>query len=905
MTDCDLGAACDYVELHARSAFSFLRASSLPEDLAHAAAASGHRIFGLADVGGLYGIPRFHAIARRQGLRPLVGAELDVEGGGRVALLCEDRGGYKNLCRLLTLGHARAWKDACRVTPAQLADLRLGLVALSAGTPRHLVLLAEHLGTERLFAEVQRHMDPSQERENRRRIDAARARGLRVVASGGVRHASPEGKPLFDALTCIRLKTTLDAAGRHLSRNAERHVRPPRQIAAIFRDLPEAVRLTREIADRCAYTLDDLGYELPEPQFLHAASLDGELWHRTMDGARRRYGGAGSARWPKAIAQLERELALIAKLGLAGYFLIVHDMVLFCGRESVLVQGRGSAANSAVCYALGITAVDPVQMNLLFERFLSEERTDSTGHKAWPDIDLDLPSGDQREKVIQHGYQRYGSSGAAMTANVITYRARSASREIGKVLGLPEEELDRLSKLLPHFEFTTDSDSLQNRAREAGLAVGDRRVGLYLQLCRQIAGLPRHLGQHSGGMNIARARLDARQDGGAVGQGRLRRPGDHQDRPARVGHDGGARAGDSAGARPRRRRAGPGAASARRSRRLPAAADRRHRRRLPGRIARADGDLAAHAAGPFLRHRGGGRDHPPRPHRRADGQSVPGTARGTREALGAASFALAGARADPGRSPLPGAADADRDDRREFHRGRGGRAAPRDGQQAQRGADEAHRAAAAGGDDGQWDHAQGAGRDRPEHHLVRAVRISREPCRVVRADRVRERISQGAPPARVLRGDAQLLADGLLQPGHAGEGRAASGSAGPAHRRGPQRLAVHAGTDGSRRGAAAAARVAVRARAAGSGGEEDRRGAGAGAVRQHRGSRGTGGAAAGRAVGAGGDRRAGVGAGAGRRRVSHPPGGALAGGGGVAAWVRPVRAGGAAGGRSADVRPGG
>ncbi len=501
-------AACDYVELHARSAFSFLRASSLPEDLAHAAAASGHRIFGLADVGGLYGIPRFHAIARRQGLRPLVGAEIDVEGGGRVVLLCEDRGGYKNLCRLLTLGHATAGKDGCRVTPAQLADFRLGLVALSAGTPRHLVLLAEHLGTERLFAEVQRHMDPSQERENRRRIDAARARGLRVVASGGVRHASPEGKPLFDALTCIRLKTTLDAAGRRLSRNAERHVRPPREIAAIFRDLPEAVRLTREIADRCAYTLDDLGYELPEPQFLHAASLDGELWHRTMDGARRRYGGPGSARWPKAVAQLERELALIAKLGLAGYFLIVHDMVLFCGRESVLVQGRGSAANSAVCYALGITAVDPVQMNLLFERFLSEERTDSTGHKAWPDIDLDLPSGDQREKVIQHVYQRYGISGAAMTANVITYRARSASREIGKVLGLPEEELDRLSKLLPHFEFTTDSDSLQNRAREAGLAVGDRRVGLYLQLCREIAGLPRHLGQHSGGMIIARGRLD-------------------------------------------------------------------------------------------------------------------------------------------------------------------------------------------------------------------------------------------------------------------------------------------------------------------------------------------------------------------------------------------------------------
>ena len=498
----------EYVELHARSAFSFLRGSSLPEDLAHAAAAAGHGIFGLADVGGLYGIPRFHAIARRQGVRPLVGAEIDVEGGGRVALLCENRGGYKNLCRLLTLGHAKGGKEACSVTPAQLADFRQDLVALSAGTPQQLVVLAAHLGTERLFAEVRRHLDPRQERENRRRIDAARARGVRVVAGSGVRHAAPGGKPLFDALTCIRLKTTLDEAGRRLSRNAERHVRPPREIAAQFRDLPEAVRLTREIAERCAYTLDDLGYELPEPQFLHAESLDGELWHRTMDGARRRYGGPGSPRWSRASAQLERELALIARLGLAGYFLIVHDIVLFCGRENVLVQGRGSAANSAVCYALGITAVDPVKMNLLFERFLSEERTDSTGHKAWPDIDLDLPSGDQREKVIQHVYQRYGAAGAAMTANVITYRARSASREIGKVLGLPQEELDRLSKLLPQFEFTTDYDSLQHRAREAGLAVGDRRVGLYLQLCQQIAGLPRHLGQHSGGMVIARGRLD-------------------------------------------------------------------------------------------------------------------------------------------------------------------------------------------------------------------------------------------------------------------------------------------------------------------------------------------------------------------------------------------------------------
>ncbi|HYZ88333.1 MAG TPA: error-prone DNA polymerase, partial [Myxococcales bacterium] len=502
-------APSDYVELHARSAFSFLHGASLPEDLAVAAAAAGHATLGLADVGGVYGAPRFHTAAKNAGLRPLVGAELDVEGAGALALLCEDRQGYKNLCRLLTLGHEGREKGQCKVTLAQLADFRRGLVALSSGTPEELVAAAGVLGTERLYAEVQRHLDPAEERENRRRLDAARARGLRVVAGGGVRHAVPGLKPLYDALTCIRLKTTLDAAGRALCRNAERHVRPPDEVAAQFRDLPDAVRNTRAVAERCAFTLSDLGYEFPDPHLRYATTLDGELRHRTFEGARTRYGDPRSARWPKAVAQIERELSLIAQLGLAGYFLIVHDLVLFCARENVMVQGRGSAANSAVCYSLGITAVDPVGMGLLFERFLSAERqSDGRGQKCWPDIDLDLPSGDQREKIIQHVYQRFGKSGAAMTANVITYRARSASREIGKVLGLPEAELDRLANLLPQFEFVTEHDDLASRAAEAGFARDDRRVQLFLTLCRQIAGLPRHLGQHSGGMVIAKTRLD-------------------------------------------------------------------------------------------------------------------------------------------------------------------------------------------------------------------------------------------------------------------------------------------------------------------------------------------------------------------------------------------------------------
>ena len=239
--------SCDYTELHSRSAFSFLRATALPEDLAAAAAEKGHATFGIADVGGLYGAPRFHASARREGVRPLVGAELDVEQGGRVALLCEDRRGYRNLCRLLTLGHAKAGKEVCRVAPGELAEYRHGLVALSEGTPEELVLLARHLGTGRLYAEVQRHLDPEEERENRRRIDAARARGLKLVAGGGVRHTGPQGKPLFDVLTCIREKTTLDAAGRRLARNAERHLKPA---ARAGRALPRPARRRRRHASR-------------------------------------------------------------------------------------------------------------------------------------------------------------------------------------------------------------------------------------------------------------------------------------------------------------------------------------------------------------------------------------------------------------------------------------------------------------------------------------------------------------------------------------------------------------------------------------------------------------------------------------------------------------------------------
>ena len=506
--------ADDYVELHARSAFSFLRGAALPEEIAAVAAEAGHLSFGLADVGGLYGAPRFHLALRRAGVRPIVGAEVEVQGAGSVALLCEDRVGYRNLCRLITEGHARSGKEACLVTATELAERKQGLVALSLGTGKELEALKAALGAEQLYAEVQRHLDRAEERQNQQRLHAAQSLGLQVVAGGGVRHARPAGRALFDALTCIRLGTTLDAAGRRLSINAERHVRTPRETAALFRDLPQAILQTRAIAERCQFTLSDLGYRFPDVPLPDGTSPDQELCQRAHEGARRRYGGPTrddgklNPRWARALAQIEHELAVIRKLQLAGYFLVVHDLIQFCNQSKILAQGRGSAANSAVCYSLGITAVDPVGMGLLFERFLSEERKEESGLKCWPDIDIDLPSGDQREKVIQHVYRRYGAAGAAMTANVITYRSRSASREIGKVLGQPQELIDRMAALLPHFEWHGDDDSIRGRAREAGFQMDDPRARLYLELCGQIEGLPRHLGQHSGGMVVSGGRLD-------------------------------------------------------------------------------------------------------------------------------------------------------------------------------------------------------------------------------------------------------------------------------------------------------------------------------------------------------------------------------------------------------------
>ena len=510
----------DYVELRARSAFSFLEGASNPEDLVERAAELGYSALALGDRNGVYGIPRFHQAAQKVGLRAIPGARLDLGDPTQppsvpspsLLLLPESPRGWRRLCRLITLGHRGRTKGQSRVSWRQLEEHARDLTVLIRGdatlTPGWLdravsvFASAQQPAAERrgrLWVDVSRHLDREAERAGRRAAQLAEAAGVPVVASGDVRCALPEDRKLLDAFTCLRCKTALDAAGRRLLKNGERHLRDPSEMAARFADRPEWIRATRAVAERCEFTLAKLGYRFPRYPVPEGRSQASHLRELTLCGARERYGHPLPSRVRR---QLLHELAVIEKLDLAGYFLIVHDITRYTREHNIMCQGRGSAANSAVCYSLGITAVDPVGMELLFERFLSEERGE------WPDIDLDLPSGDRREQVIQYVFGKYGPHGAAMTANVITYRTRMAVREMGKVLGMAPESIDRLSKMLSSLEHNDALDQLETTLRGAGVDPNAPRVARLLELTNRVRGLPRHLGQHSGGVIIAADRLD-------------------------------------------------------------------------------------------------------------------------------------------------------------------------------------------------------------------------------------------------------------------------------------------------------------------------------------------------------------------------------------------------------------
>ena len=507
-----------YIELHASSAFSFLDGASLPERLIERAASLGAPALALLDRDGVYGIPRFHQAARRAGLKAIVGAELTVAIGARssspvprlfrLPVLVASREGYQNLCRLVTRLKLSAPKGEGALTLDDFDGAVGGLVVLAGrgviNGPRFGIgglidRLVGTFGRQHVCIELQRHLLRDEEADNHTLRDLASAFHLPVIATNGVRFADVPDRPLYDVLTCIRHKTTLEHAGRRLSANAERYLKPAEAMVRLFSDLPEAIAGTRELANRLEFTMADLGYRFPQYPVPPGETMASFLRKIAQAGARERY----RPYHDRARAQVSRELNLIEKLDLAGYFLIVWDIVNFCRQEDILVQGRGSAANSAVCYSLGITAVDPVGMDLLFERFLSEERGE------WPDIDLDLPSGDRRERVIQHVYQKYGKHGAAMTANVITYRGRSAAREVGKVLSIDAVEIDRLAKIMNRFEWTDPRETLERNLQDAGLDGAQPQVQHFAELWMRIQDLPRHLGQHSGGMVICQDRLDA------------------------------------------------------------------------------------------------------------------------------------------------------------------------------------------------------------------------------------------------------------------------------------------------------------------------------------------------------------------------------------------------------------
>jgi error-prone DNA polymerase len=569
-----------YIELHARSAFSFLEGASVPEELIAAAQALEMPAMALLDRDGFYGSPRFHLAAQKNGIKAHIGAEITVQSPkskvqsqkraqspkskvqGQTSnstfqipdskadigpwtldvgqkhsrnspeifslpLLVRNRTGYQNLCRLITLMKLRVPKHAkpgeCVVTPDELAAHAEGLICLTgsgdgplakafhhrdpegtAGAQRRAEWLSDVFGKHNVYAELQRHFNREEEVRNQAVVEIAERLRLPLLATNGVSHATAAQREVADVFTCIRNHVRLETAGRLLAVNSERYLKSAKTMQQLFADLPEAIHNTVELSSRLEFTLEDLGYEFPKYPVPAGETMSSFLRQRTEEGARLRYPATnGKPAYEAARPQLERELTLIEKLKLEGYFLIVWDIVEFCRRQGILIQGRGSAANSAVCYSLGITAVDPIGMELLFERFLSEERGE------WPDIDLDLPSGDQRERAIQYVYERYGKLGAAMTANVITYRGRSAAREVGKALEFDDATLGRLSRLVHTWEWKDPKDSTARQFREAGLDIRNPRIKKFFELYAMVQDLPRHLGQHSGGMVICQGQLSS------------------------------------------------------------------------------------------------------------------------------------------------------------------------------------------------------------------------------------------------------------------------------------------------------------------------------------------------------------------------------------------------------------
>jgi error-prone DNA polymerase len=482
-----------YVPLWCKSNFSFLEGASHPEELVEAASRQGLPALALTDRDGVYGAVRAQVKARELGIQLIIGAQVQVEDGSSILLLVENRTGHRNLCQLLTRGRRRCAKGESQVYWREVAEHADGLLALWGGAgsllarpaaPEPVVTLVREAFAGRGHVLVARHRLAEERALERRLRLRAGALGWPVVAGSEVLYHSAARRPLQDVLTCVRHGVTLATAGRRIRGNAEHALASAHGFAALFEDDPAAQRRTLEIAERCRFSLHELRYRYPLERLPDGQSAAAWLRELTLAGARRRY----PEEIPAAVrAQLDRELALIAELDYGGYFLTMHEIVQFCRQRNILCQGRGSAANSAVCYCLGITAVDPVRMGLLFERFLSRERAEP------PDIDLDIEH-DRREEVIQHVYDKYGRERAAMVANVIRYRPRSAVRDVGKALGIPATALDRAARQLDRY-----SEVEAGALAAAGLDMAAPAHQHLWRLANELCETPRHLSIHPGG----------------------------------------------------------------------------------------------------------------------------------------------------------------------------------------------------------------------------------------------------------------------------------------------------------------------------------------------------------------------------------------------------------------------
>ena len=528
-----------YAPLWCKSNFSFLEGASHPDELVERAHALGLPALALTDRDGVHGVVRAHVKARELGVSLIVGAEITVgdgaptevdattrdegsagaggtingrgPGGAEVAsgvmaglpvpastcvLLAMNRTGYANLCRLITAGRLRHPKGASCVTWPEVCARADGLIALWGGdrslllhddAPRAVITRMRDAFGDRLYAMVSRHRRAEEVRREANVRRHAKRAGLPLVAATEVLYHTLARRDLQDVLTCIGRGVTLATAGRLTKPNAEHDLKAPEAMARLFADEPALLERTREVASRCTFELSEIRYRYPAEKLPDGKTSSAWLRELTLRGAHERFGATGGV--PSAIReQIDRELALIDELDYGGYFLTMWEIVRYCRQEGILCQGRGSAANSVVCYCLGITAVDPTRVELLFERFLSRER-----HEP-PDIDLDIMH-TRREEVIQHVYRKYGRDRAAMVANVVRYRARSAVREVGKALGFSETAVDRLARLLSHHG-PLDAVGL---AQHTGLDPASPLHDHLFRLCAEIQDFPRHLSIHPGG----------------------------------------------------------------------------------------------------------------------------------------------------------------------------------------------------------------------------------------------------------------------------------------------------------------------------------------------------------------------------------------------------------------------